>query len=76
MAIAPSDAVVGESFEVIVRGEDLWGNATPLPDRPLLKTSEGDDLAIDEVHVVEHPPAMHFSARCDRPRHNASVSFS
>lgn len=31
IAIAPSDAVVGEPLEVFIKGQDLWGNPTPAP---------------------------------------------
>lgn len=64
VAIAPSDAVAGESFTLIVRGEDAWGNAAPLGETPQLAA---ESLAAvkpaADVEVIDDPPACHVQAR-------------
>jgi len=45
--IAPSDAVAGEPIEVLVRGDDVWGNPTQLPGEVALREADGGSVTIE-----------------------------
>lgn len=47
----PSELVIGESVEIVIRGDDLWGNPTPAPEDVFFRI-EGDAKALIEcAHV-------------------------
>ena len=66
VAFAPSDAVVGEPFDVTVRSEDRWGNPTvpaaptalDLADNVTIKPleTEAADPPIEKFHVTASQP--------------------
>lgn len=58
---AASDAVLGEPFGVTVRGEDRWGNVTPLPSAPQL-TAHMVDQPDASPGVTIEPRTVHFGA--------------
>ncbi len=67
VAIAPSDAVVGEPFQCTIRVEDRWGNATfPSSEPNLTCDALGDDLVVEEVARIDDPPAFHCKVRINR----------
>jgi len=55
VAMAPSDAVAGETFDIIVRPEDEWGNASALKIAPQL-----NDLEAADVCFLREPPTYRF----------------
>ncbi len=57
VAIAPADAVIGETVDIRVRAEDQWGNPTPIPDRvPHLTVISSDGSSAQK----ENPPSAPF----------------
>lgn len=53
IVIAPSDAVVGEAFEVFIKGQDHWGNPTPPPGSVTLQC---DNAIIEGSRVTLNTP--------------------
>ena len=74
VAVAPAEGLIDEPVELLVRGEDRWGNAAPLADGALqLALSDASISPSDAAFVVEkrtvadHPAVTRFTLRFSRP---------
>ncbi|MEZ4618859.1 MAG: hypothetical protein R2867_25545 [Caldilineaceae bacterium] len=74
VAVAPAEGVVGETVELLVRGEDRWGNPAPLGDGALDLTltdashsSSNPLFAIEGYTVAENPAVTRYALRFHRP---------
>ncbi len=61
VTIAPTDVVVGQPFQIIVRVEDEWGNATHADQPPRLLSFEET-----QTSTIDHPPAYHYMVQLDK----------
>ncbi|MDA0587800.1 MAG: DUF3604 domain-containing protein [Planctomycetota bacterium] len=69
-AIVHSDAIIGEPAELIIRGEDCWGNPTELDSPPVIGAVSEAEAAT--VSIVLTP----IDADSVRPAYRHSVTFS
>jgi hypothetical protein len=68
VAVAPSDAVVGETVTIVVRAEDEWGNAAFLGGGlSLSNASDEIPLEADNTTVLDDPPARHVCVTLRQP---------
>ncbi len=56
ICIVPTQTVVGERIEVFVKGEDAWGNPTPVPGELSLTVEGGADVTIDGTYLTGDSP--------------------
>jgi hypothetical protein len=69
-AIVHSDAVVGEPAELIVRGEDCWGNPTALESPPVIGAVSEPEATTVSVDLTP------IDADSVRPSYRHAVTFS
>ena len=68
-AVCPSDCIVGEPFDVILRAEDRWGNPTLIPEGdPCLaeQNGEGKVRAGEKPLFSRDPASYRFTRRFDK----------
>lgn len=74
VVVAPGDAVGGEPFTLYVRGEDMWGNAAPLPGDVLPHLNEATEgIEVERVTAQAEPPAYHITLRATPPDGEATA---
>lgn len=74
IAVAPAEGMVNEAVDLLVRGEDQWGNPTPLGDGALelsgadfAHSSINPVFAVEQYTVTENPAVTRYALRFHQP---------